>query len=42
MALEIFLVDRHHHVDHLARRNFRLFVVFFERVLNVAELAFDA
>ncbi len=42
MPLEIVLVDRHHHVDHLACGDFGLFVVLFESMLDVAELAFDA
>ncbi len=41
-ALEVFLIDRHHHVDHLARCYFRLFVVFLVRMRHVAILAFDS
>jgi hypothetical protein len=42
MALEVVFVDRHHHVDHLARGDFGLFVVLFVRVFNMAVLAFNA
>ena len=42
MTLEVVFIDRHHHFDHLARRDFGLLVVLFVRMRNVAELAFDA
>ena len=42
MALEILLIDRHHHVDHLARGDFGLLIILFVRVRDVAVLAFHA
>src|SRR5215472_4386938 len=42
MALEVLLVDGHHHSDHLARRQFRLLVVFFKSASHVTVFAFDA
>ena len=42
MALEVLLVDGHHHADHLARREFRLLVVFLKSASEVTVFAFDA
>ena len=42
VALEVVFIDRHHHIDHLPRGDFGLFVVLFVRVRHMAELAFDA
>jgi len=42
VTLEVVFIDRYHHFDHFARRDFGLLVVLFVRMRNVAELAFDA
>ena len=42
VALEVLLVDGHHHANHFARGQFGLFVVFFHPVRHMAIFALDA
>ena len=42
LAFKRFLVGREHHLHHLSGSDFLILVVFLERVLDVAELAFDS
>ncbi len=41
MAFEVFFVDGHHHVNHFARRDFRLLVVFVHLARHVAVFTLD-